>query len=109
MGAITGRVVDGEGKPIAGVQIKDYNPSGLQDAYIPKNLWHKGPDGQLQRVNDLYLTDQDGRFRIEGLAPGMKYGLSAWAQKEIKILGKLISGVTVESGQTKDLGDLKIK
>jgi beta-lactamase regulating signal transducer with metallopeptidase domain len=108
-GAITGRVVDAEGKPMVGVQIKDYNPIGLQDASIPKRLWYKDSDGQLQRMEDSEMTDKDGRFRIEGLAPGMKYGLSAWAQKGIKMLGKLISGVTVESGQTKDLGDLKIE
>ena len=55
------------------------------------------------------MTDKDGRFRIEGLAPGMKYGLSAWTPRELTKIHILILGVTVESGQTKDLGDLKIK
>jgi hypothetical protein len=97
-GAITGRVVDKDGKPIVGAKV--------ESSRIPQHLWAKGPDGSFLYVNDFYLTDEDGRFRVEGLAPGVKYSIYAHDQRTGKWLGDLISDATVESGQTKDLGDL---
>jgi hypothetical protein len=99
-GTITGRVVDAKGQSISGVE--------MVNGYLPTNLWVKDAGGEFHTVHDP-TTDQNGRFRIEGLAAGMKYALSAWNPRPGKYLGKLISDVSVESGQTKDLGDLQIK
>ena len=47
----------------------------------------------------------DGRFRIEGLVPGLQYGASA--SEGFKYLGELFHNVTVTPGEVKDLGDIK--
>ena len=46
-------------------------------------------------------TDQQGRFRIEGLLPGYEFALYDGK-------GSLPLGEGLRSGQTKDLGDVKI-
>ena len=72
-GAITGRLVDAAGKPKASVAV--YPLLGKKQQYsLP---------AELVFTNSLYrpllsstsLTDKEGRFRIEGLAAGLKYDL----------------------------------
>ncbi|MHC5545001.1 hypothetical protein ACYOEI_42740, partial [Singulisphaera rosea] len=48
----------------------------------------------------------DGRFRVEGLVPGLKYG--GFASAGFNDGGELFHDVTVAPGEFKDLGDLKI-
>lgn len=100
-GVVTGRVVDADGKPLTGVQMTG------QD--LPNYLWQRDPGGQFHYLDWHFLTDPNGRFRIEGLAPGITYNLSAWDKPPGTYLANLISAVTVEPGQTKDLGDLTVK
>jgi hypothetical protein len=49
-------------------------------------------------------TDADGKFRLEGLLPGVKYDLYT-SGKPVAV--QLTTGVSVESGKVKHLGDLK--
>ena len=49
---------------------------------------------------------RDGRFRIEGLVPGLKYG--AYAIAGPRSPGDVFRDVTVAPGEVKDLGDLKV-
>jgi hypothetical protein len=56
-----------------------------------------------------YLADEDGRFRIEGLASALKYTIEAGRKKEESFTGPdapLNIDVTVQAGETKDLGNL---
>ena len=46
-------------------------------------------------------TDQEGRFRIEALLPGYEFRLS-------DDKGELLFGDGLRSGQTKDLGDVRM-
>jgi hypothetical protein len=48
-------------------------------------------------------TTKDGRFRIEALLPGYEFRLSS--REGVLPFG----GGTLRSGQTKDLGDVKMK
>jgi protocatechuate 3,4-dioxygenase beta subunit len=50
--AVAGRVTDAEGKPVSGVQL------------------HAGGEGQPLRGPSETVTDEQGRYRIEGLAAG---------------------------------------
>jgi hypothetical protein len=46
-------------------------------------------------------TDRDGRFRVEGLVPGVTYRIADGERN-------VISGdLSVKAGETKDLGDLR--
>jgi RNA polymerase sigma factor (sigma-70 family) len=86
---ITGRLVDNDGKPRAGVEV---------------DLWSQVKKGQIlqQYSPERSKTDREGRFRFQALLPGREYSLSD---------GKNPSplGVAPRLGQTKDLGDVKIK
>jgi hypothetical protein len=86
-GTLTGRVVTPEGKPLTGVKVSCVSHGG--DSF----------------------TDKQGRFRIEGLTPGLKYE-EVYVSKEslvLPLLGGEPKNLTVKPGETKDLGDLKIK
>ena len=111
-GVVTGRVVDKDGKPMPGLLVARYQfkkATNPHEGYLPVGLVKQGPGGKPRYLNDRgFPTDRDGRFRIEGLAAGIKY--SAWVWDEHgELLGDLISGVTTEVGQTKDLGNLPVK
>jgi beta-lactamase regulating signal transducer with metallopeptidase domain/protocatechuate 3,4-dioxygenase beta subunit len=98
--SVTGRLVDGDGKPLAGVE--------LQDSHLPTNLWVKGSNGEFSRINESFLTDTDGRFCIEGLAPGLEYTPRAFDKRVGKYLSMAAFQVALEPGEAKDLGDVKI-
>jgi hypothetical protein len=98
-GVVTGRLVDDEGQPRAKLQLLGNIPTRRFD---PER-------GLLPRNNEPDLTDRDGRFRIEGLIPGLKYGVRASVTRSdgVRILGQVFEDVQVGPGETKDLGDVK--
>jgi len=49
-------------------------------------------------------TDGQGKFRIEGVLPGVKYDL--WTAEKPGLLNSLARGIQVEPGEEKDLGDV---
>ncbi len=107
LGALAGRILDGGGKPrskltvavMLSVQREDYKDLPLEILY-DYPAWAKV-------LNREATTDAEGRFRIEGLVPGLKYLLNV--KEDGAILESLTRAVAVESGKTKDLGDLKSK
>jgi protocatechuate 3,4-dioxygenase beta subunit len=96
-GELTGRLLDTDGKPIAGASI--YAPAG------------KGVDGKtvdMVRIGTVF-TDANGRFRIDGLLPGVAYDLNF---REFKPggrarLGPVTGVVGLKAGEERDLGDVK--
>ncbi len=52
------------------------------------------------------VIGSDGRFRVDGLVPGLKYGASA--SGPMTPFGDLFHDQTVAPGEVKDLGDLKV-
>ncbi|MEN6557323.1 MAG: M56 family metallopeptidase, partial [Thermoguttaceae bacterium] len=99
-GVLTGRVVDAQGKPLSGIELQNDN--------LPTYLYQPKPGGGVQELDRHYVTDRDGRFRIEGLVPNVKYTLSGVNDSRTKYYGKLVSDATVDAGQTKDVGEIKI-
>jgi RNA polymerase sigma factor (sigma-70 family) len=84
--AVTGRLVDADGRPRAGVE--------LELNFLPKG-WGSWWDYPAEHIR----TDRSGRFQIEGLVTGQNYRLSDdW--------GELLFGEGLASGNTKDLGDV---
>jgi hypothetical protein len=85
-GTVTGRLVTEAGKPMAGVLLQ------IADWALP---------------NSECQTDSEGRFRIEGLASGLKYTLQA--VQNGKPIGQVFDGLTLKPGESRDLGDTQIK
>jgi RNA polymerase sigma factor (sigma-70 family) len=88
--AVTGRVVDVDGTPRAGVQVYVY--------FRPR----QEPRWNENSLHGPIKTDQEGRFRFDALLPGLDYSLSA-DQISLKF------GSGLQAGMTKDLGDLRSK
>jgi hypothetical protein len=83
-GTLTGRLVTPGGEPLDGARV-GCGALGIQ-------------------------TGKGGRFRIEGLAAGLKYNLFITKGFYVRhIAGPEPKDLTIKSGETKDLGDLKIK
>jgi RNA polymerase sigma factor (sigma-70 family) len=86
-GSLSGRIVDSDGQPVAGFR-----------GELSVGSWG-GYWGQHQ-----FTTDKQGRFRVEGLAPGLGY--SVW-QLEKRSVVKIYPGAVAEPGKNKDLGNVK--
>src|SRR5262249_41968456 len=114
LGSISGRVRTGEGKPAADRAVTP-TPPYLFAFYrdYPIELLHNDPSqrhmGRLIRwLPEGATTDAEGKFRLGGLVPGLKYRLM------VKERGAPLSAipshtredVVTESGKTTDLGDL---
>ncbi len=114
--ALTGRILDAKGRPWSGLTVSVGTLLGgrvFQDkSYPPEFLWGYTAWMNL-KVGGATTTDREGRFHIAELMPGLKYVL--FAEEENAPQGtpfayhdrELI--VTIESGKTKDLGDLNSK
>jgi RNA polymerase sigma factor (sigma-70 family) len=85
-GALAGRLLSADGKPLAGVRVSLSYPS------LPR----PGMPGPPKQV----LTDTGGRFRIEGLLPGLKHELTLGSSGTLKDL-------SAAAGQTRELGDVR--
>ncbi len=92
-GTVTGRLVDSAGQPRAGVE--------LGSPENQKRRVEAGPGSLPEHVK----TDADGRFRAEGLAPGLKYNLHILGNGGF--YGAVFKDLTIKAGETRDLGDVK--
>jgi len=88
-GTVTGRLVTEDGTPAPGVLLQVAN--------------RMLPDDSFQR----FQTDQEGRFKVEGLAPDVPYTLEAL--RDGAVLDRVFTDLTVKSGETRVLGDFSMK
>jgi hypothetical protein len=111
--AIVGRIVDQNGVPRENLSIE--NEMGSKP---PGSGSLSGADHGvlLTKLKDRHIsTDAQGRFELKGIVPGLKYSASVLGpgniggQMRTMYLGTLFTGVTAQPGETKDLGDLRIK
>jgi protocatechuate 3,4-dioxygenase beta subunit len=101
---LTGRVLGQDGKPAVGGQVNAINTdwfSGNRYTPTPADV------GTFPRV---IHTDKDGKFRVEGLAAGLKYQLyyesGGFARR---LEAPAAEDTTIKPGQTTDLGDMVLK
>jgi hypothetical protein len=110
LGAVGGRAL-ADGKPAAGRFVtprppnlfafyKDYPIELMHNQYRPY-----GSGRNTRWLPEVARTDAQGKFRLEGLLPRLKYTL--WVTD--RPLGQLgiVREVTLKSGETRDLGDVK--
>jgi hypothetical protein len=109
LGGVAGRVLDAQGRPWAGLTVR-VELTRLITAYkdLPWELTLK-----MRPVMDLVqTTDREGKFRIDGLLPGLKYNVVV-SEGELTPakpgVTAYVENLSVESGKTRDLGDLKSK
>jgi protocatechuate 3,4-dioxygenase beta subunit len=96
-GTLTGRLVDEQGKPLVNVRV-DLHALSLPAPGL----------GSLQE----FRTDKKGRFRVEGLLPGLNHELTLTdgARKKVSLTaGDQLKELVVGSGEVKDLGDIPVK
>src|SRR5262249_13862793 len=94
-GTITGRLVTEDNQPLGPVQL-------FVDSRDPSRV---GIQGRL-------LTARDGTFRIEGLIPKVKYSVFFThdpPDAPSRAVGYLFQHVSVQPGETRDLGTTKGK
>ena len=99
VGAITGKVLDSDGQPIAGVSVGvQFNVATASELYRQVNLSQTPPK-----------TDKNGLFRLDGIVPGMKFYLSMMKGQEYYTGEPKIGQKQVKSGETLDLGAIKVQ
>jgi RNA polymerase sigma factor (sigma-70 family) len=90
--ALTGRLVTPEGKPVADGEVTARHEAAIGS--LPAGI----------------RPDKDGKFRIEGLVPGLTYRLGLVKGMYLHRLDGAAGGeLTFEQGQTRDLGDVVVK
>jgi hypothetical protein len=99
-GSVSGRILDDEGRPRKGMFLMSPDGSANKhpetDDILPGSDWNNG-----------IRADDDGRFAVEGLVPGLHY--SATSRSGFEVPGTLFKDVVVAPGEAKDLGDLKVQ
>jgi hypothetical protein len=93
-GVLTGRLVGASGKPLSGIRITLHYP--------------RLPSPGVRPPDESAVTDAAGRFRIEGLLPGLKHELALKKEKATLSAGEALKGLSARSGEVKDLGDVRV-
>jgi len=98
-GVLTGRFVDADGLPRKDAELvfSKAPPGAPRGGYLRGN--GAGMSGKI-------VPDDSGRFRIEGLAPGLSYNLKV-EEKDLQRNGWVVRGLTINPGELKDLGDVQ--
>jgi RNA polymerase sigma factor (sigma-70 family) len=117
LGSVEGRVIDTEGEPCAGLEVTLRAVASRLESYenLPleyvtfqgvHNIQHALWSGFTGRKT---TTDKDGRFRLEGVFPGLRYQLYA-SDGDVRKARTLVAqrqGIRVEAGGKKDVGAVK--
>jgi RNA polymerase sigma factor (sigma-70 family) len=91
-GTVVGRILDEDGNPRTNLEL--FTP--YRDRSNLEFGWIKG----------RFTVDAQGRFRIEGLVPGLKYDVSGFLSNRVE--GIVFKNLQIAPGEVKDLGDIKL-
>jgi hypothetical protein len=103
-GTWSGRVVDRGGVPLAGALLICNRRIPVEDLGEEDRIFEKGA---LPASVSSMRTDKDGRFRISGLVPGLKYNLKVF--KDGRFAGNVAADVSTRAGVVKELGDFTVE
>lgn len=95
--AITGRVLDAAGKPLPGMEVSLQFSEAKPDGLIREELL----DGKWGKIT---TTDADGRFRLEGMFPGLEFEVYA-GRPGHRSPSAAFGPVTLKAGEVRDLGE----
>jgi hypothetical protein len=99
-GTLVGRLLDTRGQPLADVFVNQARGYSAETEQAGRGICLPEDFG--------YVPNREGRFRIEGLAPGAKYSLEV-ADKNGTRRKQLTSNLTLEPGQMVDLDDVTVE
>ena len=115
MGALAGRMLDATGKPWARLEVRAMPYSGPEgtrgdEGFLPLEVFGKWQD----MLEEVVTTKDDGRFRLDGLVPGLLYQLvvtadGTFADANPEGGARIAHAQTSRPGgpgETKELGDL---
>jgi RNA polymerase sigma factor (sigma-70 family) len=106
-GAAVGRLVDGDGQPLAGATI-NIGPQDHRGEMLPGNvgLWPEG---------EVFTADKDGRFRVEGINPDLSVHVAIHPRSRPNVFlvpeksrQAILEHLKAKSGETVDLGELRL-
>jgi RNA polymerase sigma factor (sigma-70 family) len=98
-GSVKGRLLGEDGKPLAGVEVRlHFREREAEEVHAAA---HRAK---------LAVSDADGRFAIDDVLPGLKFELSFGTERrKFERATKPASPSEVQSGEVKDLGEIKVK
>jgi RNA polymerase sigma factor (sigma-70 family) len=94
-GTITGRVLDPDGDPWKRQELRVF--------------YHKPGGAVYQHLPEVLATDDEGRFRVRGVIPGLMYQVVVSGKPPRTTVGTVATRLTVKPGETRDLGDVKAR
>jgi RNA polymerase sigma factor (sigma-70 family) len=95
--ALTGRLLDEDGKPLPGVTVSaGYRSNATR--WLSDEISSSHP----------VVSDADGRFRVEAIFPGMQFGLGLRKGNRFLVTDEKYQTMTLKAG-TRDLGDITAK
>jgi RNA polymerase sigma factor (sigma-70 family) len=108
-GAVTGRVVDEDGQPLAGARLHVMMYERNRRTNLPQSPRSFWP------CDEPFTADAQGRFRVEGFVPGVAADVSVTDANAVESLiyrpsldtGDIFRNLVVEPGEVRDLGDVK--
>jgi hypothetical protein len=94
-GTLSGRLVDDGGVP----QV---------EALMTCERPYEGGDSRFEQgsLPSPIKTDKDGRFRVSGLVPGLKYSLTVRGRR--RTLREVAKNVIIKAGEARDLRDVRL-
>jgi hypothetical protein len=106
-GVVTGRLVDADGKPLPA-------DTRIRVGWRYRSL----PAPGMRPADPVATSDAEGRFRLEGLLPGPKFGLVLTPGKakgkgegpgKVQVASpEALKGLSLDPGEVKDLGDIRV-
>jgi protocatechuate 3,4-dioxygenase beta subunit len=111
-GSIVGRLLDEDGDPVEGATfITDTMPLRAAAGHLAAI---KRDRGVVPHVWPFRKTDDQGRFEIKGLIPGLKYSARVIASRRqesgsTQRVVSIFNDVTTKSRETKNLGDVRLE
>jgi hypothetical protein len=73
-----------------------------------RQLSRDWPEPGLAAKDDPFTTDEYGKFRMEGLIPGMSYQFVI-SKKQRALMARGLNDVSVQPGEVKDLGPIRTR